>query len=271
MVVAAWWQAAGPRARAGERGVSGHSKWSSIKHKKGALDAKRGQLFTKLARDITMAARAGGGDAGMNPALRLAISRAKDNNMPNDNIDRAVQRGVGGGESDQLVEITYEGYGPGGTAVIVEAVTDNRNRTVAEVRAAFSRGGGNLAETGAVGWQFETRGVITVDASRGDVDEIQLAAIEAGAADISVDEGEVEVLTEPAELERVREALVAAQLTVERAEVARVPKNLVPLDEKASMQALKLLERLDDLDDVSRVYSNADFAAGVLEAAGLGA
>ncbi|MBM4415490.1 MAG: YebC/PmpR family DNA-binding transcriptional regulator [Chloroflexi bacterium] len=252
--------------------MSGHSKWSSIKHKKGALDAKRGQLFTKLARDITMAARGGAGaDPAMNPALRLAISRAKDANMPNDNIERAVQRGAGNADTDQLVEVTYEGYGPGGTAVIVEAVTDNRNRTVAEIRAAFSRGGGNLAETGAVGWQFETRGVITLDASRGDSDEIQLAAIEAGAADVSVDDSEVEVLTEPADLERVREALAGAGLAIDRAEVARVPKNVVPLDEKAAIQALKLLERLDDLDDVSRVYSNADFTAEVLETAGLSA
>jgi YebC/PmpR family DNA-binding regulatory protein len=250
--------------------VSGHSKWSSIKHKKGALDAKRGQLFTKLARDITMAARNGsGGDPAMNPALRLAISRAKDNNMPNDNIDRAVQRGIGSGESDNLMEITYEGYGPGGTAVIVEAVTDNRNRTVAEVRAAFSRGGGNLGESGAVAWQFDTRGVISVEANGSDPDEVQLAAIEAGALDVSVDEDEVEVLTEPAEMESVREALTTSGVTVARAEVSRVPKTLIALDEKAAIQTLKLLERLDDLDDVSRVYTNADFPAEVLEAAEL--
>jgi YebC/PmpR family DNA-binding regulatory protein len=250
--------------------VSGHSKWSSIKHKKGALDTKRGQLFTKLARDITMAARGGGGgDPAMNAPLRLAISRAKDNNMPNDNIDRAIQRGVGGGESDNLAEITYEGYGPGGTAVIVEAVTDNRNRTVADVRQAFSRGGGNLGESGAVAWQFDLRGVISVEAGGGDPDEVQLAAIEAGALDVSVDDEDVEVLTEPGELETVREALTSAGLTVARAEVARVPKTLISLDEKAAIQTLKLLERLDDLDDVSRVYTNADFPAEVLEAAEL--
>lgn len=248
--------------------MSGHSKWSSIKHKKGALDAKRGQLFTKLARDITMAARnGGGGDPAMNPSLRLAISRAKDNNMPNDNIDRAVQRGVGSGESDNLVEITYEGYGPGGTAVIVEAVTDNRNRTVADVRAAFSRGGGNLGESGAVAWQFDTRGVVTIEAVGTDPDEVQLAAIEAGALDVSVDDDEVEVLTEPTDMEAVREALAASGLKVARAEVSRVPRTLISLDEKAAIQTLKLLERLDDLDDVSRVYSNADFPAEVLEAA----
>ncbi|HRC61875.1 MAG: YebC/PmpR family DNA-binding transcriptional regulator [Dehalococcoidia bacterium] len=248
--------------------MSGHSKWSSIKHKKGALDAKRGQLFTKLARDITMAARGGGsGDPSMNAPLRLAIARAKDNNMPNDNIERAIQRGTGGGDTDTLIEITYEGYGPGGTAVIVEAVTDNRNRTVAEVRAAFSRGGGNLGESGAVAWQFDTRGVITVEAKGTDPDEVQLTAIEAGALDISVDEDEVEVLTEPADLEAVREALTSSGLKVAQAEISRVPRTLISLDEKAAIQTLKLLERLDDLDDVSRVYSNADFPDEVLAAA----
>jgi YebC/PmpR family DNA-binding regulatory protein len=248
--------------------VSGHSKWSSIKHKKGALDAKRGQLFTKLARDITMAARGGGGgDPAMNAPLRLAISRAKDNNMPNDNIERAIQRGTGAGETDTLIEITYEGYGPGGTAVIVEAVTDNRNRTVAEVRAAFSRGGGNLGESGAVAWQFDTRGVITVEATGVDPDEVQLAAIEAGALDVSVEEDEVEVLTDPVDLEAVREALTASGLKVAQAEISRVPRTLISLDEKAAIQTLKLLERLDDLDDVSRVYSNADFPDEVLAAA----
>jgi YebC/PmpR family DNA-binding regulatory protein len=250
--------------------VSGHSKWSSIKHKKGALDAKRGQLFTKLARDITMAARGpAGGDPSMNAALRLAVQRAKDNNMPNDNIDRAIQRGVGGGDNDQLIEITYEGYGPGGTAVIVDTVTDNRNRTVADIRAAFSRGGGNMADNGSVSWLFETRGVIDVDATGEDTDDIQLTAIEAGALDVTVDEDDVEVLTEPGDLESVREVLTAAGLKVTRSEVARVPKTTVSLDEKAAIQTVKLLERLDDLDDVSRVYSNADFPESVLEAAGL--
>ncbi|RLT35639.1 MAG: YebC/PmpR family DNA-binding transcriptional regulator [Chloroflexi bacterium] len=249
--------------------MSGHSKWSSIKHKKGALDAKRGQLFTKLARDIVMAARNGGGDPSMNAGLRLAIQSAKDSNMPKDNIDRAVQKGVGGGDTDALMEITYEGYGPGGTAIMIDAVTDNRNRTVADIRAAFSRGGGNLGETGAVAWQFETRGVIELSAPGIDPDEVQLTAIEAGASDVSVDGSDVEVLTEPGEMEAVREALSKARLAVVRAEIARVPKLTVELDEKAAIQMLKLLERLDDLDDVSRVYSNADFPEAVLAAADL--
>jgi YebC/PmpR family DNA-binding regulatory protein len=248
--------------------VSGHSKWSSIKHKKALTDSKRGQLFTKMTRDITMAAR-GNPDPTANAALRLAVQRAKDNNVPNANIDRAIQRAVGGGDADKLEEIVYEGYGPGGTAVMVEVVTDNRNRTVAELRLAFSRAGGNLAENGAVSWQFEQRGLITVDAEDADPDEIQLAAIEAGALDVDVSEdgASVEVITPPSDTESVRQALVDAGFSVEKAELSRVPQNTVPLGEQAAVSTLKLLERLDDLDDVSRVYSNAEFPDEVLEAA----
>lgn len=249
--------------------MSGHSKWSSIKHKKAATDAKRGQLFTKLARDITMAAKQGDADPEMNAALRLAIQRAKDNNMPNDNIDRALKRAAGGGDADSLEEVSYEGYGPGGTAVIVEAVTDNRNRTVADVRLAFSRGGGSLAEAGAVAWQFDLRGVINIDATDADIDEVQLVAIEADALDVDVadDESSVEVITEPSNIQDVRQALTEAGFKVESAEIAKLPKNTVELDEKAAIAALKMLDRLDELDDVSRVYSNADFPDAVLEAA----
>ncbi len=249
--------------------MSGHSKWSSIKHKKAATDAKRGQLFTKLARDITMAAKQGDPDPEMNASLRLAIQRAKDSNMPNDNIDRAMKRGSGGGDADHLEEIAYEGYGPGGTAIIVEAVTDNRNRTVAEVRLAFTRGGGNLAETGAVAWQFDLRGVINIDATDADIDEVQLVAIEADALDVDVaeDGSYVEVITEPSDVQTVRDALSEAGFIVEHAELAKLPKNTVALDEKAAIAALKMLDRLDELDDVSRVYSNADFPDAVLEAA----
>ena len=248
--------------------MSGHSKWSSIKHKKGKIDAKRGQLFTKLARDVTMAAR-GGGDPEMNASLRLAIAKARDANMPNANIERAVQRGAGGGEADHLEEVTYEGYGPGGTAVLVDAVTDNRNRTVAEVRLVFSRGGGNLAENGAVAWQFEAQGVITVSTDDGDPDEIQLAAIEAGALDVdeAADGSSVEVYTEPGSTESVREAIAAAGFAVESADLAKVPQNTVELDEQAAISTLRLLEKLDDLDDVSKVHSNAVFTEAVLEAA----
>jgi len=247
--------------------VSGHSKWSTIKHKKAATDAKRGQLFTKLAREITMAAREGGGDPAMNARLRLAVQKAREANMPGDNIDRAVTKGAGGGEADNLQEITYEGYGPGGTAVLVEAVTDNRNRTVAEIRNAFSKGGGNLAENGAVAWQFGFRGLITVDSKDTDADDVQLTAIEAGALDVTADGDVVEVVTEPGDLEPVRTALEGAGFAISDAERAWMPQNTVPLDEKAAIAALKLLERLDELDDVQRVFSNADFPAEVIEAA----
>lgn len=248
--------------------MSGHSKWSSIKHKKGKLDAKRGQLFTKLARDVTMAAR-GGGDPEMNASLRLAISKAKDANMPNTNIERAIQRGAGGGEADNLEEVTYEGYGPGGTAVLVDTITDNRNRTVAELRLAFSRGGGNLAENGAVAWQFEAQGIITVSTADSDPDDVQLAAIEAGALDVDVssDGASIEVYTEAGSTVAVREAIVAAGFEVESADLAKVPQNTVDLDESAATSTLQLLEKLDDIDDVSKVHSNANFPDSVLEAA----
>lgn len=246
--------------------MSGHSKWSSIKHKKAATDAKKGQLFTKLARDITMAAKGGDPDPETNAALRLAVQKAKQANMPSDNIDRAIKKGAGTDEADHLEEVTYEGYGPGGTAVIVQAITDNRNRTVAEVRHAFSRGGGNMADSGAVSWQFDNRGLITLAAS-GDLEELQLQAIEAGALDVDVSGEEyIDVVTEAADLHRVREALETAGLTVESAELAPVPKNKVQLEEKDAIAAFRLFERLDELDDVSRVYSNADWDDAVLEA-----
>ena len=249
--------------------MSGHSKWSSIKHKKAATDAKRGQLFTKLARDITVAAR-NGADPELNSALRLAIQRARDNNMPGANVERALQRATGGADGAALEEIAYEGYGPGGTAVLIQTVTDNRNRTVADIRVTLNRGGGNLAENGAVGWMFELRGVITVEAEGVDPDEIQLAAIEAGAEDVSADDALVEILTDPGDLESVRAALTEAGFAVASAEIARLPKNPVELDAQTAAQALRLLDQLDELDDVSRVYSNADFSDEVLAAAGLG-
>jgi transcriptional/translational regulatory protein YebC/TACO1 len=223
--------------------LSGHSKWSSIKHKKAATDAKKGQLFTKLARDITMAARQGDPDPSINAGLRLAIQKAKQANMPNDNIDRAVKKAVGGGE------------------------TDNRNRTVAEVRHAFSRGGGNMADAGAVSWQFDQRGLITVLTDGRDPEELALVAIEAGAVDVDLSGDEsVEVVTEAADLHRVRESLEAGGLSVDAAELAPVPKSRIALEEKDAIAALRLFERLDELDDVSRVYSNADWDEAVLEA-----
>ncbi|TAK79106.1 MAG: YebC/PmpR family DNA-binding transcriptional regulator [Dehalococcoidia bacterium] len=247
--------------------MSGHSKWSSIKHKKAATDAKKGQLFTKLARDITMAARQGDPNPDANAALRLAVLKARAANMPGENIDRAIKKAIGGGEGANLQEVTYEGYGPGGTAVIVQAVTDNRNRTVAEVRYAFSRGGGNLGEAGAVGWQFDPRGLITVETEGKDLDEMQMLAIEAGAVDIDLGDGTMDVITEPSDLHKVREALEAQGVTVESAELAPIAKTKVELNEKDSEAALRLFEKLDDLDDVSRVYSNAVISDAVLAAA----
>jgi len=240
--------------------MSGHSKWSTIKRQKGANDAKRGAIFTKLSREIIQAAKQGGGDPAMNFKLRLAIRRAKAANMPNDNIERAIGKGTGGGSDEQLDEIQYEGYGPGGTAFIVSALTDNRNRTVAEVRHQFSRAGGNLGETGSVAWQFEAKGLITVPVDGKDPDELALEAIDAGAEDVDVQDGVVEVKTDPASLEAVRKALEAKGLEVENADFAMVPKMTVELDEKAAHQVLRLIEGLEDLEDVQRVYTNADFS-----------
>ncbi|MCC6382369.1 MAG: YebC/PmpR family DNA-binding transcriptional regulator [Dehalococcoidia bacterium] len=244
--------------------MSGHSKWSTIKRQKGANDARRGALFTKLSREIIIAAKQGGGDPAMNFKLRLAVQRAKANNMPNDNIERAIAKGSGSGSDDQLDEVTYEGYGPGGTAILVATLTDNRNRTVAEVRHRFSRAGGNLGESGSVAWQFDARGLITIPASGHDPDDVALQAIDAGAADVEVDGDAIEVQTDPASLEAVRRAMEAAGLEVENADFAMVPKTLVVLDERTAHQALKLIDALEDLEDVQRVYSNADFSDAAL-------
>ena len=245
--------------------MSGHSKWSSIKHKKAATDSKRSQLFTKLGRDITMAARVGS-DPDMNSALRLAIQKAKDSNMPNTNIDRAVQKGSGDSGADQLEEITYEGYGPGGTAILVDTITDNKNRTVAEVRLVLSRNGGNLAENGAVAWQFELRGLITVNALGTDVDDIQLEAIEAGADEIEVSEdgSAVEIITDPALIEEIRLSLDSAGYKIESVDIIKMPQNTIELDDQSAIATLRMLEKLDELDDVSKVHSNVGFSDSVI-------
>jgi YebC/PmpR family DNA-binding regulatory protein len=247
--------------------MAGHSKWKQIKRQKAVVDAKRGALFTKLGRDITMAAKAGGADPTGNSSLRLALLKARDNNMPADIIERAIAKAVGGGDESQLDEIVYEGYGPGGTAVMIEAVTDNRNRTVAEIRNLFTRNGGNLGESGSVAWQFNTRGEMTLNVAKGeDGEEVALIAIDAGAEDFAVDGDTVSIYTKPEELEAVRQALVDAGHEPDSAEIARVPTVTVSLEEKDAMQALRLLDRLEDLDDVQRVYSNADFPDEVLAA-----
>lgn len=245
--------------------MSGHSKWSTIKRQKGANDAKRGALFTKLSREIIIAAKQGGGDPAMNFKLRLVIQRAKANNMPNDNIERAIAKATGAGADEQLEEITYEGYGPGGTAILVAVLTDNRNRTVAEVRHRFTRAGGSLGETNSVAWQFEAKGLITIPLNTHDAEEIELQAIEAGADDVLFHRDAVEVQTLPAELEPVRKALESAGLEVENADFAMVPKLTVDLDERTAHAALKLIDSLEDLEDVQRVYSNAGISDEAME------
>ncbi|MCU0504620.1 MAG: YebC/PmpR family DNA-binding transcriptional regulator [Chloroflexi bacterium] len=238
--------------------MSGHSKWSTIKRQKGANDAKRGALFTKVAREIIIAARMGGPDPDANYRLRLAIEKARSVNMPMDNIKRAIERGAGSGESETYEEIVYEGYGPGGVAVLVEAQTDNRNRTAAEVRSMFTKTGGQLAGSGAVAWQFEQRGVIAVPRPGADADEVALIAIDGGASDIDTDADPIEVYTEPGDLEGVRRSLEAAGVKVESAEIAMIAKNTVELDAHKARQALRLVELLEDLDDVQRVTANFD-------------
>ncbi len=246
--------------------MSGHSKWSQIKRQKGATDVKRGQLFTKLGRELTIAARQGGADPEANPRLRLAMEHAREANMPKDTMERAMKRGAGGGDAAALEEIVYEGYGPGGAAILVEALTDNRNRTVSEVRNTFARAGGNLGESGSVAWLFETRGLITLDTNGADPDEVALRAIDSGADDVKVDGGAVEVYTRPDQLSVVRRALEDAQLPVASAEVAQAPKTTVPLDARQAAQVLRLLDKLDELDDVQRVATNADFPEEALAA-----
>jgi YebC/PmpR family DNA-binding regulatory protein len=236
--------------------MSGHSKWSTIKRQKGANDAKRGALFTKVAREISVAARQGGGDPDANYRLRLAIEKARSVNMPADNIKRTIDKAVGGGEGEQFEEIVYEGYGPGGVAILVEAATDNRNRTAAEVRSMFSKAGGQLAGSGAVAWQFEPKGLITANGS--DADSIALAAIDAGASDVDTTADPIEIYTEPADLEAVRKALEAAGVEVDQAESAMIAKQTVELDATKARQALRLVELLEDLEDVQRVTANFD-------------
>jgi len=246
--------------------MSGHSKWSQIKRQKGVVDARRGQLFTKLGREISVAARQGGADPDSNFRLRLAVQKARDNNMPQDNIERAIKRATGDTEASALTEAAYEGYGPGGTAILVEVLTDNRNRTVADVRNVFSKGGGSLGESGCVAWLFESRGLIIVPVEGQQAEDVALAAIDAGADDVQVEDDAVEVYTKPETLEAVRRALEDGGLPVDSAEVSLVAKSTVPLGEKEAVQTLKLLDRLEELDDVNRVYSNADFPDSVLAA-----
>ncbi len=245
--------------------MSGHSKWSTIKRQKGVADSKRSQLFTKLGREIDAAVRQGGDNPEMNFRLRLIIQKARDHNMPIDNIERAIKRAAGAAEGVNLIEASYEGYGPGGVAILLETLSDNRNRTISEVRNVLSRGGGNLGESGSVAWIFESKGVITVTAGDIDDEELSLFAIDAGAEDIKVMDDSLEIQTKPEDLEGLRKALEDRKVTIVSAEVLMVPNNVVMLDEKAALQALRLLDRLEELDDVQRVFTNADFPDEALE------
>jgi YebC/PmpR family DNA-binding regulatory protein len=236
--------------------MSGHSKWSTIKHKKAAKDAKRGKIFTKLIKEITVAARMGGGDINANPRLRTAVLTARSNSMPSENIDRAIKKGTGELEGVTYEEIQYEGYGPGGVAIIAQVLTDNKNRTVSEIRRMFSKHGGNMGETGCVGWMFDKKGILTVDKSQVDEDRLMDIALDAGAEDVR-DEGEVfEVVTQPEDFEKVKERLDQEKIAIASGQVSLVPKNTVDVDAKNVEQVLKLSEELEDHDDVQNVAAN---------------
>ena len=245
--------------------MSGHSKWASIKHKKAVVDQRRGQAFTKLTRAITVAAREGGGDIEGNPSLALAVQKARDASMPKDNIERAIAKGTGEGvDADQIESVVYEGYGPGGVALLIEALTDNRNRTSADVRHALSKHGGNLGEPGSVGYLFDKKGVVVVDASRYDEEDL-LIAVDAGAQDISLDDDVFEIISAPGDLSAVRGALTAAGIEIESADVTQRPKSRVPVDESDAVKLLRLIDMLEEFDDVGAVHANFDVDADVLQ------
>ena len=244
--------------------MSGHSKWSQIKRQKGASDAKRGQLFTKLTREISVAARQGGTNPESNFRLRLAVQKARDSNMPLDNIERAVKKGSGATDASSLTELTLEGYGSNGVAVMVEAMTDNRNRTLSDVRSAFTKHGGNLGESGCVSWLFENRGILMVDTKDADDEELALLAIDAGADDVRTEKGYLEVYVNPQKLETIRKAIEQKKPIIS-AEVSLVPKSTVMVDEQGALKVLKLMDHLEELDDVQRVFSNVDYSESVLE------
>ncbi|MFQ5683740.1 MAG: YebC/PmpR family DNA-binding transcriptional regulator [Candidatus Binatia bacterium] len=247
--------------------MSGHSKWSSIKHKKAAKDVKRGRLFTKLIKEITVAARMGGGDIAANPRLRTAVGGAKAASMPNENIDRAIKKGTGELESVSYEEVQYEGYGPGGTAIMAHVVTDNKNRTVSEIRRLFSKHGGNLGESGCVAWMFDKKGLITVNRSQIEEDRLMSLALEVGAEDVREEDDLFEVVTRPEDYEKVKEYLEQEKVVLVTAQVTMVPKNTVTLDEKQAEQVLKLTEELEDHEDVQSVAANFDVPSDLMEAA----
>ena len=245
--------------------MSGHSKWSSIKHKKGKTDAQKGKVFAKVVKEITSAAKTAGGDPDTNPRLRLAIDKAKSANMPNDNIERAVAKGTGGGEGITLDEVTYEGYGPGGVAILVECMTDNKQRTVAEIRHMFSKGGGNMGESGCVGWMFKRKGIISFERGKVDEDKLGMEAIEAGAEDINLEETEIEVLTSPEDFMAVRDTLKSKGFVSSSAEVTMFPQSSMKLDGDDARKIIKLVQMFEDNDDVQAVHANFDVPDEILE------
>jgi YebC/PmpR family DNA-binding regulatory protein len=242
--------------------MSGHSKWATIKHKKGAADAKRGKVFTKIIKEITVSARLGGGDPEANPRLRTALLKAKTANMPKDNWDRAIKKGTGDLDGVDYVELTYEAYGPGGVAILIDALTDNKNRTAADVRSILTKGGGNLGESGCVSYLFQRKGIINYDASTYSEEEIFEAALEAGAEDVSKSDDTIEVITTPEDFESVLSALQEAGFEEEMAEVSKVPDATITLDEDGTRKALRLIEKIDDHDDVQSVATNLDIPEG---------
>ncbi len=245
--------------------MSGHSKWSTIKRKKGALDAKRGKIFTKLIKEITVAARMGGGDPESNPRLRTAIAAAKAENMPKDNIERAIKKGTGELEGTQYEELTYEGYGPGGVAVLVEVMTDNKNRSIAEIRHIFSKHGGNLGENGCVSWMFDKKGLLVFSKDQVSEDDVMAVALEAGADDIKETEKEYEVIVDPSEFETVKEAFEKAGIPYLVAEISMIPQNTIALEGKDAEKMLKLMDALEDSDDVQNAYANFDISEAIME------
>jgi YebC/PmpR family DNA-binding regulatory protein len=246
--------------------MSGHSKWSTIKHKKGAADAKRGKIFTRIIKEMTVAARMGGGDVDGNPRLRAAVAEAKANNMPKDNIDRAIKRGTGELEGVNYEELTYEGYGPGGVAIMVETMTDNTNRTTPEIRHVFEKCGGNMGTPGSVRFQFERKGYFAIEKSAANEDRLMEIALEAGADDLQTDDAEInEVYTSPEAFEQVRQALEKNKIPTVEAKLGMIPSNYVKLDEAKSKQMMRLMEMLDDQDDVQNVYTNADIPEELME------
>jgi YebC/PmpR family DNA-binding regulatory protein len=247
--------------------MSGHSKWANIKHRKGAADAKRGKVFTKLIKEITVAARMGGGDPAANPRLRTAIAAAKAVNMPKDNVDRGIKKGTGELEGVNYEEILYEGYGPGGVAVLVECMTDNRNRTVADVRMIFSKANGNLGESGCVAYMFDRKGSILIDKEVADEEKLMDIALEAGAEDVVDDDGVFQVLTTPEDFEAVREALENEEVAFVEANLAMIPQNIIEItDEKTAGQLMRLLDNLEDNEDVQNVHANFDISDEIMEA-----